>query len=158
MSYARGTEVSSERSRSEIERTLKRFGAHAFVYGWDRDKAMVQFQMRGRVVRFVLSLPDRHDPEFSRTPTGRVRAESAAAEAFEAEARRRWRALALLIKAKLVAVDDDITAFDEEFLAHLILPSGDTVGGWLVPQIERVYASGDMPLMLPMPEDGESVR
>jgi hypothetical protein len=149
VTYARGTDVSSERSRGEIERTLKKYGAHAFAYGWDKDKALVQFEMRGRVIRFLLPLPDIHDPEFTRTPTGRPRAASAASEAHEAEVRRSWRALALLIKAKLVAVNDNITEFDEEFLGRIVLPSGETVGDWITPQIEIAYQTGEMPRMLP---------
>jgi hypothetical protein len=38
---------------------------------------------------------------------------------------QRWRALALAIKA----VESGIATFEEEFLAHIALPNGSTVGG-----------------------------
>ena len=37
--YAAGTEAPSDRSRTEIERTLKRYGARAFAYVWEGDEA-----------------------------------------------------------------------------------------------------------------------
>lgn len=32
--YAATTEVTSEKSRAEIERTVSRYGATGFMYGW----------------------------------------------------------------------------------------------------------------------------
>ena len=63
--------------------------------------------------------------------------------------RQRWRALALVIKAKLEAVEADITTLEAEFLAHIALPSGATVGEWVGPQLDAVYGSGEMPALLP---------
>ncbi|HEX7134357.1 MAG TPA: hypothetical protein VF228_17405 [Iamia sp.] len=98
--YAADTEVSSGRSRDEIERTLARYGADQFAYGWDGTRSMIQFRAHDRQVRFVLDMPDRHDPEFTETPTGKQRAEAAAEKAWEQAGRQRWRALALVVKAK----------------------------------------------------------
>lgn len=147
--YASQTSVSSERSRTEIERTLRRFGADAFVYGWDQEKAMVQFRAEGKTVRFLLPMPDITDPDIEFTPTGQIRSLSSARTALDKKARSNWRALLLIIKAKLVAVDAGIVTFEEEFLAQIMLPTGETVGDWIMPQIERSYESGDMPLALP---------
>lgn len=36
--YAESTEVSSSRTRDEIERTLRRYGASEFVYGRNEEK------------------------------------------------------------------------------------------------------------------------
>lgn len=69
-------------------------------------------------------------------------------------------ALKLVIQAKLEAVEAGITTFEDEFLAHLVLPSGETFGEWAAPQLERAYITGAMPsslLGLPAPrivEDG----
>ena len=68
--YAQSTDVSSDRSRAEIERTLARYGATTFTYGWSGDRAAIGFVMDGRQIRFVLPLPDRTDNEFTLTPTG----------------------------------------------------------------------------------------
>lgn len=149
--YASQTSVSAEKSRTEIERTLKRFGADAFVYGWDQEKAMVQFRAEGKVVKFLLPMPNRNTPHIKYTPVkGTLRSPQAFDVAFEKAIRANWRALLLIIKAKLVAVDAGIVTFEEEFLAQIMLPSGETVGDWIVPQVELAYEAGDMPMALPI--------
>lgn len=56
--------------------------------------------------------------------------------------------MALVIKAKLEAVEAGIAAFEEEFLAHIVLPNGSTVGQFMMPQIAAVYETGRMPPLL----------
>jgi hypothetical protein len=148
--YASNTEVSSDRSRSEIERTLQRYRASSFMYGWDEGRAVLGFVADSRQVRFILPLPDRQGVEFTHTPSGRqTRTPKAAADAYEQAVRQRWRALALVIKAKLEAVEAGIVGFDQEFLAHLVLPNGETVGQSVVPAVEEAYATGQTPALLP---------
>ena len=150
MSYAENTAVTSERSRAEIERTLSRYGADSFVYGWDRGMAMVGFRVNTRQVKFLIPLPDRNDKEFKYTPArGQRRSDSQAEAAYEQAVKQKWRALSLVVKAKLEAVESGITTFDEEFMAHIVLPNGQTTGEVMVPQIEEAYATGKMPAMLP---------
>lgn len=146
--YASGTSVSVEKSRIEIERTLERFGADEFAYGYDSTKAVVQFTAKNRRVRFVLALPNKKSREFTVTPTGRERTAAATREAWEQVCRARWRALAAVIKAKLVAVETGIVSFEEEFASHIVLPDGTSVGEWLLPQIQVAYEQQQMPPML----------
>ena len=61
--------------------------------------------------------------------------------------RKRWRALLLIIRAKLEAVESGITTLESEFLANIVLPDGGTVGQWLAPQIDAAYATVRLPLM-----------
>lgn len=145
--YAEDTAVSSDRSRAEIERILRRYGATAFAYGWEDQTAHVAFKIDGRQVRFRVPLPDRAD--FRRSPTGRTRTQTAADEAYEKAVRQRWRALALVIKAKLEAVEAGITTVEDEFLSSIALPDGRTVGEWVRPQLAVAYGKGDMPALLP---------
>jgi hypothetical protein len=148
--YAATTDVTSERSRSEIERTLQRYGARSFMYGWDDDRAVLGFVAGGRQVRFVLPMPDGTDRSITHTPSTKVRrSEKGIAEAYDQAVRQRWRALALVIKAKLEAVEAGIVTFDEEFLAHLVLPSGETVGQAAIPGVVQAYATGQTPALLP---------
>lgn len=147
--YAESTQVPSDRSRAEIERTLRRYGADAFAYAWEGRSAQIAFKMAGRSILFRLPLPDRNAEEFTLTPTGRERSESAAGEAYEQAIRQRWRALALVIKAKLEAVEAGISTVEDEFLAHVALPGGKTVGEWVGPQLDAVYARQEMPALLP---------
>lgn len=147
--YAATTEVPSDRSRSEIERTLRRYGAAAFAYGWEGNHAQVGFKLAGRQIKFILPLPDPDSDEFTLTPTGRDRSDKAAEEAYEQAVRQRWRALALVIKAKLEAVEAGISTVEREFLDAIMLPDGRTVGDWLGPQLGQVYAQQAMPALLP---------
>lgn len=148
--YAADTEVASDRSRAEIERTLRRYGASAFAYGWDRTMASVMFEMAGRQVRLQIPMPDPASDEFTLTPTGRrTRSPGAAEQAYEQAVRQRWRALALVIKAKLEAVASGITTVEQEFLAHIQLPDGSTVGDWAAPQLAIAYERGTMPALMP---------
>ena len=62
--------------------------------------------------------------------------------------RQKWRALALIVKAKLEAVESGIVTFEEEFAMHMILPDGRRVAEHVMPAIEQSYASGNVPPML----------
>jgi hypothetical protein len=120
------------------------------MYGWEESVAVIAFRMKGRMLRFVLPLPDKNAPDLRLTPTGRKRTPNAARESYEQAVRQRWRALALVIKAKLEAVESGITSFEREFLGNILLPDGQTAGDWMEPQIEQAYAVGDMPRLLPL--------
>ena len=145
--YAQNTNVSSELSRLEIERVLIRYGAEGFAYATQAGKASIIFIMSGKKVQFVLPLPEISD--FELTPTGRARSDNSKYEAWEQACRQRWRALKLVIQAKLEAVECGISVFEDEFLANIVLPSGQTVGEAVRPQVEQAYLSGSSaPLML----------
>lgn len=150
--FAANTTVSVEKSRSEIERTLERYGADQFSYGRDgtRGMSMIQFRANERVIRFVLTLPSRELEEFQYSSRGK-RSDDTALKLWEQSCRQRWRALALCIKAKLEAVESDISEFEDEFLAHIVLPDGKTAGEFLRPQIEQAYSNGSMPSLLALP-------
>ncbi len=149
MAYAQNTSVSTEKSRAEIERTLTRYGADQFMYGWNADTAVIGFRLASRQIKFMLPMPDKGDPEFIFTPTGKDRSEAAAYKEWEQSCRQKWRALALVIKAKLEAVDAGIAIFEDEFMANIVLPNGSTVSQFMLPQIEKAYDNGDMPKLLP---------
>ncbi len=149
--FASKTTVSSEKSKQEIERILTRYGADEFLYGTRSGGAVVAFKMCGRNIRFTLPLPDRHAAEFTTYKRGQwdyERTDEAAGKLYEQAIRQKWRALALVIKAKLEAVDSEITEFEDEFLAHIVLPGGQTMGQIARPQIQIAYDSGEMPTLL----------
>lgn len=139
--YAARTDVTSDRSRAEIERTLTRYGATAFSYGWQEGLAAIQFVRNGRRIRFVLPLPDRNDREFTHHSRG-PRTPAAAEAAWEQASRQRWRMLALVVKAKLEAVESGIVNFEDEFLPYTVLPSGRTVAEDIGPAVEQAYTDG----------------
>lgn len=152
--YAATTEVSSEKSRGEIERTLTRYGANAFMYGWQDDKAVIGFKAHGKMLRFVLPMPDKTAREFTHSRhenswSQRQLTQAEQEKRYEQAVRQRWRALALTIKAKLEAVEVGITEFESEFLAQIVLPNGQTMAEHSRPLIDRAYESGTMPALLP---------
>lgn len=153
MKYAAETTVSVAQSKAEIEATLSRYGATGFCSGWSGELAVIMFEMEGRRIKFTLPLPDKmsfakgtkYSKPYTRTPEEVMKA-------WEQACRQRWRALALAVKAKLEMVDTGISSFEEEFLAHIVLPDGGTVGDWMRPQIDEAYKSGKMPPLLPSPQ------
>ena len=154
--YAEGTSVPVERSRAEIEALLRRYGADQFVSGWELGRAMIGFRCQDRFIRFVLAFPARDDRRFTHVKHKHryfetERTERQAEEAYNSEQRRLWRALALVIKAKLEAVTSGITTFENEFMAHIVMPDGKTVGEHVRPAIETAYKLGRVPALLGLP-------
>lgn len=147
--YAHGTTVTVERSKAEIETTLRRYGAESFVSGFDSRVAFVIVQIRGVRLRFHVTIPVAEDKQFSRTGHGSIRGPVERQRAAEAEERRLWRCLLLAIKAKFEVVESGIETFEQAFLANIVLPGGATVGEWVVPQVEESYRTGELPSMLP---------
>lgn len=104
--YASRTKVPADKTRMEIERLVKKYGAKGFASGWHEGTARVQFFAHNRHVRFTVAI----------------------AGAAPVQERERWRALLLLVKAKLVAVDAKIATFEEAFVGDIVLPeTGKTV-------------------------------
>ena len=145
--YAANTEVPVTRSRDEIERTLTRFGASKFAYFSDPPFVSIAFEIRGLRVLMKMELPDRK--LFERDTRGKIRTESAVTKDWEQACRQRWRTLANAIKAKLAMVDDGISTVEREFLADVMLPSGESIGDRLAPEIKAVVESGDLPPLMP---------
>ena len=145
--YAKNTNVSSELSRIEIEKILIRYGAENFAYATASGMAMIGFTMFDRQVKFVLPLPKKE--EFALTPTGRKRTENSQHEAWEQACRQSWRALKLVIQAKLEAVECGISMFEDEFMSNIVLPGGQTVGEFMKPQIRDAYQLGTPPNLIP---------
>lgn len=142
--YAEGTGTSVSKSREEIERTLKRYGAHGFMYGDTGGVAAVMFEMGERRYRIELRYP--RETDFI-GPQRRTQAALKAAQ--EAEVKRMWRALLMIIKAKLEAVKSKITTVEDEFLSSTVMVNNQVVKEWIGPQISEMYQSGQMPDFLP---------
>lgn len=151
MAYAEKTSVAVSKTKADIEELVQRYGADQFVSGYRGDIAVIGFTMAGRQIKFLLPLPDKSSREYWYTPgRGQRRTDKAAHEAWEQACRSRWRALYLIVKAKLEAVEAGISTVEREFLYDIVLPNGQTAGEWLAPQVEEAYQTGQMPPMLPM--------
>lgn len=133
MAYAEKTTVPVSKSRMEIEDLIRKHGAGQFVSGYSGNRVMIGFTAYNRQVRFMVDIP-----------VGKTQKDTEQLE------RQRWRALLLVIKAKFEAIDSGVSCFDDEFLAHIVLPDGKTCGDYMVPQLEAVYETGQMPALLPI--------
>jgi hypothetical protein len=117
--YAQRTRVPVEKTKAEIERLLKRYGAKGFATGWQGDMARLEFLAHDRHIRFTVMVPQQ-----------------------EQAARQKWRALLLLVKAKLEAVDAKIATLEQAFVGDIVLPDGRTVWESARESIKLAYESG----------------
>lgn len=153
MAYAEKTSVSASKTKADIEDLIIRAGAGQFVSGFKDNMAIIGFSLADRQIRFVLPLPDKSEKQFWFTPERKNRrSEEQAYAAWEQACRSRWRALYLIIKAKLEAVESGISTVEREFFYDVVLPDGKTIGEFMAPQLEIVYQNGTMPPMFPMLE------
>lgn len=149
--FAEDTKVPVEKTRSDIERMLARFGATHIGYMTGPKEAQIVFTAKDRHILFKLPLPDRNDPVWTQhaTSSGRSVSAATAENRWEQACRSNWRALWLCIKAKLEAVEIGITTFEDEFLAHIVMPGGETVADIVRPRIAQSYKENrpDIPLL-----------
>jgi hypothetical protein len=130
MAFAENTTVPVERTRAEIEKLVKKYGASRFSSGWiDDGRAAISFAAQKRLVRFALQMPtmEQAQKHAHRARDWRSPTRSAQQTWIERETRRRWRCLLLVLKGKLDAVESGISSFDEQFLAHVVGPGNQTV-------------------------------
>jgi len=139
MRYAENTKVPVERSKVEIERTLKRYGIEEFFYGTSPRGEGIGFKYNGRTIRFGIPRPNRK--KFRDNQVGEAD--------YKRAIRQQWRILLLALKAKLELVDIGLTTFEDEFLAQTCLQGGQTVSEALQPQIEKMLDTGEVPKLLP---------
>lgn len=153
MAYAEKTSISTSKTKADIEEMVQRYGAKQFVSGYSDNIAVIGFSMAERQIKFLLPIPDKQDQTYWHTPgRGQKRSAEAAYAAWEQSCRSRWRALYLIVKAKLEAVEAGISTVEREFFYDIVLPDGKTIGEYMAPQIETAYQTGQMPPMLPMLE------
>lgn len=152
--FAQGTDVPVDRTRLELESLLRAYEAQAVAVFTSDDSNAVAFEMRDRRILFKVRLPDRASRAFTHARSNQHNSEKqlssgAAFNRWEKACRRKWRALLLAIKAKLVAVDEGIETFEEAFLAHVVLPDGQTVGELTRPRIATAYKENRMVPLMP---------
>ncbi len=143
--YARETAVTTTKTRAELEKLLRSYGATGFASAWDDDSRqhILEFKIESemtpgvvRQVRLVVPYPDPDDPEIKYTAGGQVRSNAGGLKALEQADRQRWRQVKLLVYAKLEAVAIGISTLEREFLADVVVPElGVTIAEQLEPQL-----------------------
>lgn len=142
MPYAQGTDVGVGRSQDELRQTLKKYGADGFAIAETNDVGIIEFTAHDRRIRFRVPMPSADDRKISHSAQGQRRQGVSLKNALEKETKRRWRALVLIVKAKLEAAESGIVTFEDEFLAQTVLPDNSTVGEQVQPGITRAYVEG----------------
>ena len=59
---------------------------------------------------------------------------------------------------KEAGTNDGPTAFEQEFLANMVLPDNGTVSDWLIPQIRDAVDHGRLPPMLTAPRPENTIE
>lgn len=132
--YAQDTKVPVMHSQQELRELLRKNGAGQLVIGDDPERKLIVlgFTLGGRQFRRNIS---------TERPSRRCDQEQLEREA--------WRAMMLIVKAKLEIIAMGASSIEEEFLSDLVLPSGETVGAHVIPKVADAYESGQMPRLLP---------
>jgi len=68
--FAEGTTVAVEKSRTEIERMITRYGATSTAFMNGPGRAMILFECKGRRIMFKLPLPSVDEQRFLRDGRG----------------------------------------------------------------------------------------
>lgn len=170
--FAQGTPVPVARSREELHRVLERAGAVeiGFVTGAG-GRARCAFKLKGSGLLIALEVPVVDPLGFEPSNRDEKRWDGALkryvhanpnrlAALVDAEMRRRWRALLLVVKAKLEAIASGISTLEGEFLAGMVLANGRLLGEELRPRLRELAESGSVPSLLPSgdsaPRDGSA--
>lgn len=157
------TSVPVERSQSEIRKLLVGHQVAQLAFGEERDDtgqrwAAVTFRHGAYAVRMKVPLK-LVDERTVAAKYQRARAktrEEIRDTLYEQEERRIWRVLAWGLKARMVAVDEEVETFEQAFLPHLLDPrTNRTIYEHLA---EDGHIELPAPLLaLPAPEDAEVV-
>jgi hypothetical protein len=133
VTYARGTEVNVAGSQQEVGRIFMRYGIETYSFGASPGKAVVEFLLGAFPVRVEVPLPPRPAEDKEQNPkTGRW---VQTIPPWEQAVKERWRALVLLLKANLEAVELGLLSVEQAFMPYLILSDGRVLGDMVLPGI-----------------------
>lgn len=125
MTYAARTAVPIAQTRADIEAALRKHGAEAFGFSQDGASAIIAFRLKGLSYRFSMTVDT--DPR---------------------KARSKWRALLLVVRARLESVAAGIETFEEAFLANTVTQGGETVWERAKPELIEAWRLGTAPRAL----------
>lgn len=150
--FAQDTAVPVARSRSEIDKILREWGAEGVQWtdDWSRDLVQLRFIWASNgekyLARFDVQLP-RHAEVQARNPPGRAQT------LIEQGQRSAHRVLALWLKAAFNAVAAGIVDAETIFLPFLQGQDGATVAQVALPRLPKLLAGG---ANLLLPAKGEA--
>ncbi len=71
--FAEKTTVPEEKTRAELEATVNRYGATSYAYACSQERAMIQFELKGRRIKLEVSFLPETAKEFLRDGRGSAR-------------------------------------------------------------------------------------
>ena len=125
--YASNTTVPIDRSMAQIRMMLNNCGADGTAIAEAQGLAMVQFSYDRKAYKFFIHYPSPDKDSIKYTSSGKERTDIQISQEIEKEKKRLWRSMGLYIKAAIEAHHNGIIDFKQSMLAHMIMPSGDTV-------------------------------
>lgn len=133
--YAKTTKVPVSRSKAEIEETLLRYGITEYGTGVSPRGDGIIFKHEDRM--YKINVPNPNRDEFFTDAK------------YEQARRQRWRIKLLSLKAKLEEIEAGLESFEDQFLAHMALPDGSTVGDFMrLPENAKRLTQTRMPKLL----------
>ena len=161
--YAAGTSVAAEKTKAEIDTLLSKHGAsqRAVMADDSNGRAVIAFVINDRHYRLDVPMPkpgELPDPK-KRSWEQKVdmprgwdswlteRRLQWVKHELDQRARERWRAVLMMLKAKLELVRIGVSTVEREFLADMVVGKR-TVGQMVEEQIDQVLA-GHTPRLLP---------
>ena len=150
--YAEGTKTPVSNSQMEVLRILEGHGITQHMLANDSATGThnLIFKHTGVTYKISVQMPARDAKQFQRNGRGLARSQQEIADAWAAEVRRRWRSFLLVIKAKVIGIDDGVTTFDEAFLPYVVVNEQyETLAEVMVPRIRAAATLGEYPA-LPM--------
>jgi hypothetical protein len=121
--------TSGDKAMAEIQKTLQKFGCNKFgtMTDWEAGTLLVQFEWRGVRVSFPANFKGyaaaylKDKPYTSRMHCTKAQHE---AKALEIGSIAVYSILRDWIKAQVTAVETGLVSFEDVFMAHVLLPSG----------------------------------
>lgn len=147
MAYAAKTEVSVDRSISEIVTMLRKAGADQVGQLTSDAMFSIQFTLANRMIRFRVRLPTIDEMPIRDGRGSGLTMPQRRAKADQA-ARQRARALMLVVKAKLESVESEVETFEQAFLANVVMSDGQTLYERISEPLALEYSTGAAQTMI----------
>jgi hypothetical protein len=141
--YAHGTTVTVASSRGEITGILAKHGVERQAWASEPEGDTLQFELDGHVYRLKIVRPTAQTlwEQWKEDGKGPITLKYLPNDdQVNAEWRRRWRAIVLLLKAKLEFADGDTTTVARELLPYAVLKDGRTLE-------DAIMANNALPLL-----------
>lgn len=141
--YAANTDITPEKTLQDIQKLVRAAGAAKFGYEDSDREIVIRFSMKGLrgLVDICFKVPLPQAADFIYNSIGQRMRDVQAKQSHARAVRSTWRALLLVIKAKLEAIDAGIEVLEEAFLPQIVVENR-TVYEALQPALDAYQSGG----------------